>query len=46
MCIITDNNHIVISISLIPGTGEIPNNWHVYFPYTKELPQKGEYFKL
>jgi len=32
MCIITDENNKVVSISLIPGLGDIPNNYHVYFP--------------
>lgn len=32
MCIITDENDKVVSISLIPGLGEIPNSYHVYFP--------------
>jgi len=39
MCIITDENNIVQSISLIPGVGLIPENWHCYFPV--DLPADG-----
>lgn len=44
MCIITNDKHIVVSISLIPGFGTFPSNYHVYFPYTGNLPQNGDYF--
>ena len=45
MCIITDKNHIVISISLIPGPGPFPEDCHIYFPYNGNLPFMGEIFK-
>jgi len=48
MCIITDENHIVQSVSLIPGTGFIPGNWHCYFPANctvGNLPQEGDYYE-
>ena len=32
MCIITDENDIIVSISLIPGVNDIPKRFHVYFP--------------
>lgn len=32
MCIITDENNIVVSISLIPGLKPIPMGWSMYFP--------------
>lgn len=44
MCIITDENNIVISISLIPGLGSMPSNYHCYFPVTSELPKLGEVY--
>jgi hypothetical protein len=30
MTIITDKNHIIVSISLITGIGHIPSSYHVY----------------
>ena len=46
MCIITDENHIVVSISLIPGLGYIPSNWHCYFPANcVDLPQEGDHYE-
>jgi len=32
MCVITDENDIVVSISLIPGVNNIPVGYKVYFP--------------
>jgi hypothetical protein len=32
MCIITDENNIIVSISFIPGLGIIPEGYNVYFP--------------
>lgn len=32
MTVITDQNNIVRAVSLIPGLGQIPIAWHVYFP--------------
>ncbi len=48
MCIITNKDNIVVSVSLIPGVEiEIPENFHVYFPYDGKLriPARGEYFR-
>ncbi len=44
MCIITNDEHVVVSISLLPGLGNIPDSYHVYFPYKGELPNQGDYF--
>lgn len=44
MCIITNDKHIVVSVSLIPGLGTILSNYHVYFPYTENLPKERDYF--
>lgn len=46
MCIITDENDIVVSISLIPGIEPIHPRYHVYFPVNCELPYVGDKFKL
>ena len=40
MCVITDENHIVKSVSFIPGLGNIPADWHCYFP-VQETPALG-----
>ena len=45
MCVITDQNHVVVSISLIPGVGYIPPSFHVYFPVVGELPKEGDVYK-
>lgn len=45
MCVITDEKDIVVSVSLIPGIGHIPNGYHVYFPYNGNLPKEGKHFK-
>lgn len=44
MCVITDSNHIVVSVSFIMGTGNIPLGYHVYFPVV-DAPLEGTYFK-
>ena len=44
MCVITNENHEVVSISLIPGLGFIPNGYHCYFP-VKDIPAMGSIFK-
>lgn len=44
MCIITDNNHIVVSISLIRGVDTIPDGFHIYEYYTGTLPDIGDTF--
>jgi hypothetical protein len=41
MCVITDENHVVQYVSLIPGSGSIPENWHCYFPVVGDLPSVG-----
>jgi hypothetical protein len=45
MCIITDENDIIVSISIIPGIQPIPSQFKVYFPVIGELPQVGDVFK-
>lgn len=45
MCVITDNNHIVVSVSLIFGNGMIPSDFHVYFPVVGYIPSEGEFYK-
>lgn len=43
MTIITDSEHKVVSVSLIPGLGSVPSDFHVYFPAKcKELPSEGD----
>lgn len=37
MCVITNEDNIIIEISLIPGLIEIPIGWHLYFPVTKSV---------
>jgi hypothetical protein len=44
MCVITDTNDIVVSVSLIPGVGDIPIGFHVYFP-VKDCPAEGTFYK-
>lgn len=44
MCIITDENNIVVSVSFIPGLEIVPSNYHVYFPYEGALPVVGQFF--
>lgn len=44
MCVITDEKHVVRSISLIPGADlELPHGWHVYFPVI-DCPKTGEVY--
>jgi len=47
MCIITDSNHVVVSVSLIGGLEEIPACYNVYFPYDGKLPipKEGDTFR-
>ena len=47
MCIITDENHIVQSVSLIQGLAHIPSNWHMYFPAEclDSIPNEGDYYE-
>lgn len=45
MCIITDENDIVVSVSLIPGVNPIPPQFNVYFPVTGDLPREGDTYK-
>lgn len=37
MTVITDENHIVQSISLIRGLQEFPSNWHIYEDISLDL---------
>lgn len=32
MCVITDENDVVVVVSFTRGLGSIPEKWHVYFP--------------
>ena len=47
MTIITDENHVVKSVSLIPGLGSIPSNWHCYFPAKCKdgIPAEGDTYE-
>jgi hypothetical protein len=45
MCIITDENDIVVSVSLIPGINQIPSRFKVYFPFVGDLPCEGDVYK-
>lgn len=44
MCVITDENHVVMSVSLIPGLGTLPEDWHCYFPVWDDLPITGSIY--
>jgi hypothetical protein len=44
MCIITNENNIVVSVSLIPGLGTMPLTYHCYFPVTDNLPKIGDIY--
>jgi len=44
MCIITNENDVVVSVSLIPGIQLIPDNFNVYFPVVGELPCCGDIY--
>lgn len=43
MCVITDENNVVKSVSLIPGIGYLPEGWHCYFP-VDEIPEIGSIY--
>ncbi len=45
-CVITDENDIVVSISMIPGTKLIPNNYNVYFPAKNNTAEGEEYNEI
>jgi len=45
MCVITDENNVVVSISFIPGVDPIPLCFNVYFPVVGELPSMGDVYK-
>jgi hypothetical protein len=45
MCVITDENDVVVSVSLIPGIRPIPSRFKVYFPVVGELPREGDVYK-
>jgi hypothetical protein len=42
MCVICDQENRVISVSLIPGLGLIPEGYKVYFPWCGEIPAMNE----
>ena len=42
MCIVTDENDVVKSVSLIPGVGNMPESWNCYFPVINGLPKEGD----
>lgn len=44
MCVITDSNHIVVSVSLIIGLADIPDGFHVYFP-VQDAPSEGSFYQ-
>jgi len=44
MCVITNEKHIVVSVSIIPGLGNIPESYHVYFP-AKSSTTVGETYR-
>lgn len=44
MCVITDNNHIVVSVSFICGCNMIPEGFHVYFPVVGYIPSEGDFY--
>lgn len=44
MCVITDRNHIVVSVSLIIGLADIPDGFHVYFP-VQDAPSEGLFYQ-
>jgi hypothetical protein len=44
-CVITDENHVVKSVSLIPGLAHIPSDWHCYFPFMGDFPEIGTIYK-
>lgn len=45
MCVITDENDMVVSVSLIPGVKPISSRFNVYFPVVGELPCEGDTYK-
>lgn len=45
MCVITDEKNIVVSVSLIPGLGKIPVDYHVYFPFKGDIPSIGDTYE-
>jgi hypothetical protein len=46
MCIITNQDNIVISVSLIPGLGTMPSDWNCYFPAKcpEGIPAEGDIY--
>lgn len=44
MCVITDANHIVVSVSLIRGVDYIPNGFHIY-EFVSGIPSIGDFYK-
>lgn len=44
MFVITNENNIVVSISLLLGVNPIPDNFHLYVREVNELPTVGTYY--
>lgn len=45
MTIITNENHVVLDISFIPGIVDYElHGYHLYFPVTGDLPTVGDYY--
>jgi len=42
MCLICNSLYEVLSVSPIPGLGELPSGFHVFFPWEGELPFVGQ----
>lgn len=42
MCVITDINNKVLSVSLIPGLNPLPNGAIMYFPWMGNPPSIGD----
>ena len=45
MCVITGENDVVVSVSLIPGVNPVPLRFKVYFPVVGKLPHEGDVYK-
>lgn len=44
MTVITDINDLVVEVCLIPGVGNLPAGYHVYFPVIGDIPAIGTKF--
>jgi hypothetical protein len=43
-CVITNQDDIVVSISMIPGLVQVYEAWHVYFPAEGDAVE-GQFYK-